>query len=111
MREDRNSLDKSAGAANIHAMVGRIEIKPGEYRPQTRDEALASTNYIIENGPLSRAVHATQDFPGHNLASMEDFGWNWSTVEHALKDIFDIFWVFEAYERTMNILNARQPCK
>ena len=104
-------MDKSANEANTHAMRGKIEIALGEYRYQTRGEALAGTNYIIEKGPLSSALHATQDLPGHNLASMEAWGWNWSTVKHVLKDIFDIFWVYKAYQNSINILNARQPCK
>jgi RHS repeat-associated protein len=98
-------VDKSADEANTHAMRG--ELFPGRY--QTPEEALAKINEIIEKGDPP-GLHATQDFPVHNLESMEDWDWNWSTVKHVLKDIFDIPSVIEAYKRTKKALN-KKPCK
>ena len=109
--EDRSSTKTDKDSANIHAMAG--EKFPGQY--QSREEAREGTNYIIQNGPLPAALHATQDFPGHNLASMQDFGWNHPllTIWHVYKDIYDIFWVLEAYQRSLDLLKARArgPCK
>ena len=112
MREDRNTLDRSADAANIHGMRGEMEIGPGEFRYQTPDEALAGTMDIIQNGPLSSALHAGQDLPGHNLESMQNFGFNWSTPGHLFRDLFPKFdTISEAYQNTKYILNKRKPCK
>jgi hypothetical protein len=110
--EDRNSLDKSADAANVHGMRGRVEIIPGEYRYQTRNEAFYGTMDIIcRADPLSSALHALQDLPGHDLASMEDFGLNWYTIKHVFRDIFDIVWIYAAYQKTKHFLQAEQPCE
>lgn len=98
-------MDKSADEANTHAMIGKLPT--GTY--QTPEEALAEINEIIEKGD-PRGLHATQDFPVHNLETMEDWDWNWSTVKHVLKDIFDIPSVIEAYKRTKKALN-KKPCK
>jgi RHS repeat-associated protein len=110
--EDRSSLSKDADAANIHGMRGTLEIGPGEFRYQTPSEALSGTIDIVRRAaPLSSALHALQDLPGHNLESMEDFGLNWSTVKHVFRDILDIFWMYESYQNTKKFLKAMQPCK
>jgi len=105
MLQDRNSLDKSAHAANIHAMAGQLP--SGQY--QTPAEASIRTVDIIQNGPLFSAFHAGQDLPCHNLQSMKDLGFNWTTVKHVFWDIFDIPAVFEAYQNSMYIFKIRQP--
>jgi RHS repeat-associated protein len=110
--EDRNALDKSAGAANIHGMIGLVEAAPGsgKYRPQTEEEALFGIINVLQKGGPS-ALHDIQDLPGHNLESMENFGPNWSTVRHLSRDIFDVFWMIEAYHNTKKLLKPRQACK
>jgi hypothetical protein len=107
------NVDKSANASNVHTMGGWIKIDPNtnEYTWQTRDETLSKVLDIIQKGDLPSALHALQDLPGHNLESMEDFDLNWSTVKHVLRDIFDIFWMYRAYENTKKFLKAKQPCK
>jgi len=105
MREDRNNLDRRAAVANIHATIGMLP--SGRY--QTREEACAETRRIIETGPLSQAIHPAQDMPGHNFESMENFGWNWSTAVHVLKDIFPTpSRIKQAYQNTLDIINARR---
>jgi uncharacterized protein RhaS with RHS repeats len=105
--EDRNSTDRRPSSANIHAMAG--ELSPDRYQSQT--EALAGANDIIENGKLSSALHAGQDYPGHYGESMQNFGLNWPTAKHVFKDIWPGLDVLEqAYLNTVNILNRRGDC-
>jgi RHS repeat-associated protein len=105
--EDRNSIDRSPSAANIHAMAG--EISPDRY--QSQSEALAGANDIIKNGPLISALHAAQDYPGHYGESMQNFGLNWSTAKHILKDIWPGWAIIEqAYLNTTTILNRGGNC-
>ncbi len=101
MREDRNSTDINAPATNIHAMGGKLP--SGRY--QTLDQTIVETNSIIQQGSVFQAVHAAQDRPGHNLESMENWGWNWSTAKHILKDILPINL---GYRDTLDIINSRK---
>jgi RHS repeat-associated protein len=108
-REDRNATDRSASAANVHAMAG--ETASGQY--QSREEALAAADLNMATGSLPSAIHTGQDYPGHNGESMENWGWNWSTAGHILNDLFpSLDTISQAYQNTQKIFSNRlRPCK
>ena len=106
MAEDRNATDKTAPAANIHAMSGIL--LSGQYQTQT--EAISEAREIIQSGNFCSALHAGQDLPGHNGESMANFGLNWSSAKHILKDLYPSWNTFiTAYQNTLRILNKRLP--
>jgi len=85
MAEDRNSTNPAAYAANIHAMIGQLP--SGEY--QTIDQARTVTNSIMQTVLFPLLCMRTR-FVRHNFESMEQFGWNWSSVKHIMKDVFRV---------------------
>ncbi|MDO8723841.1 MAG: RHS repeat-associated core domain-containing protein [Syntrophales bacterium] len=104
MREDRSALSHDPDLTRIHAMGSQL---PGG-GPQTPAEALAAANAYINNtsNPLSGRIHSAQDLPIHAGESMEDFGWNWSTVKHVFRDIFGGGTIGQAYQNTRTVLNG-----
>ncbi|MBU3950422.1 MAG: hypothetical protein KJ826_19660 [Proteobacteria bacterium] len=102
MAEDSNSTDRTAPAANTHAMSG-FDSTLNRY--QTQGEALANANNIIQSGFMPSALHVGQDLPGHNGESMQNWGWNWSTVKHVANDVFpSLSTISNAYQNSMNTL-------
>jgi hypothetical protein len=105
--EDRNATDRSASASNIHAMAG--ELSSGQY--QSPAQALARANEIMRTAALPTALHTAQDYPVHNGESMEDFGWNWSSIKHVWRDIWPgLSILIQAHVNTVIILDRAGSC-
>lgn len=109
VNEDRNATDRSASAANTHAMAGQL-FPGGPY--QTQIQAIAEAQNIMQNGELSEALHAGEDLPGHNGESMEQWGWNFPTLLHIQNDLYPSWSTMrQAYQNALDILENEESCE